>query len=274
MTDRQEPRRSRLGELWTRRWRTRTLVIALITAAAVGVGGYSLAVTQARTAGEAERADAAEVEALVARDNAVAIADAVRDACAQEDETAKLLGDLCRQADEVVEEPAEPTLVAPTEEQLRPLVQEFTNAWLARNPPRDGRDGRTPTVDEIADLIAAEYARNPPSDGEDGEDGRTPTAAEIRPIVVEAVNAHLAATPPPPGEPGQDGQDGATGPRGEQGPQGEQGLQGERGEPGPTGPPGPACPEGWHLEERSVLTPRPETWLVCVQDTEGAEGQP
>lgn len=186
----------------------------------------------------------AEQEAELAADNAAAIAEQVRDACAREGPVALQLGDLCRQAEQVAEEPAEPVAIPPTDEQLRPIVERFVAEWLAANPPRDGRDGRTPTVAEISTLIMAELAANPPPAG---EDGRTPTAADIRPIVVEEVAAFLEANPPPAGEDGEDGQDGEDGER---------------------GPPGPTCPEGTTLQERRVVGPPPETWFVCVQDEE------
>lgn len=177
------------------------------------------------------QAEVATEQAKLSAANAEAIARQIHDACKRQDETAERLGDVCQQAELIAEEPTEPAVVAPTDEQLRPLVQEFTESWLARHPPRDGRDGETPTADQIADLISAEYARNPPQDGEDGEDGRTPTAAEVRPLVVEAVNAYLAASPPPPGEPGTDGRDGADGQPGRDGIDGRDGVDGAPGEP-------------------------------------------
>lgn len=191
------------------------------------------------------QAEVATEQAKLSAANAEAIARQIHDACERQDATAKRLGDICQQAEQIAEEPAEPVVVAPTDEQLRPLVREYTEDWLARNPPRDGRDGETPTADQIADLIAAEYARNPPRDGEDGEDGRTPTAAEIRPIVVEVVDAWLSASPPPPGQPGVDGQDGTDGSDGRDGIDGRDGVDGAPGEP----------PASWTFTHQPVIGP-------------------
>jgi hypothetical protein len=72
--------------------------------------------------------------------------------------------------------------------------------------------------------------------------------------------------PGQPGDPGTPGSAGPAGPPGEQGPRGEQGPQGE---PGPRGEPGPACPDGWHLEEHTVMTTTgPQPIQACVKDGE------
>lgn len=60
----------------------------------------------------------------------------------------------------------------------------------------------------------------------------------------------------PPGPAGQDGADGADGADGKDGATGEQ---------GPRGPEGPACPSGYHVEERTIVTTGgPETVPLCV----------
>lgn len=195
------------------RWRIRTMVVALLTCSAIGIGGYSLAAVQTR-------ATDAEAEALLARDNAALIAEQVREACDRQGPTAAELGDLCRQAEQVAQEPAEP--VAPTEEQLRPLVQDAVAGWLSANPPAPGR---APTVDEITAVVQDELERNPPPPG------RAPTAEEIRPLVAEEVEAYLTAHPPPPGTAGEDGQPGADGRDGQDGADGRDGVDGVDGEP-------------------------------------------
>jgi hypothetical protein len=62
---------------------------------------------------------------------------------------------------------------------------------------------------------------------------------------------------------GPAGKQGDPGPAGAQGPQGNDGKQGEAGPAGPAGPPGvvgaqgppgPVCPDGYHTEEKTVLT--------------------
>lgn len=198
-------RRSPLGGRLSRRG---LLVIAVVAAVAIGIGGYSLAALDRGEGQQEERAEEAEQEAALSRATAQEIAAQVRAACQEHGEVAQLLGDVCEHAEQVAEEPAEPVLVTPTEEQLRPLVQQYVADWLSRNPPRDGRDGETPSVHLIADLIVAELERNPPPLG---EDGRTPTPEEIRPIVAEEVAAYLLANPAPAGQPGRDGADGAPG---------------------------------------------------------------
>lgn len=185
------------------RWAT-TLAVVLLLALVLGWTAWD------RTQAE-DKAQQTEQKLQLAEDNAREIAGQVRDACQRQGEVARLLGDICRQAEEVAEQPAEQVLVPPSDEQLRPLVQQYVAEWLERNPPRDGRDGVTPSVETISRLIAAELAENPPQDGEDGEDGRTPTAAELQPIVAAAVEVFLEANPPPPGEDGQDGEDGEDG---------------------------------------------------------------
>lgn len=218
------------------------LAVALVGALILGWGGYELGQMRA------------ERDAL-----AVALEIEQRQTVESGQTPAAPSADEVRRDPEVVE--GKP--IPPTEEQLRPLVREFVDSWLARNPPSDGRDGETPTTDElvaiVTPIVATEIARNPPRDG---ADGRTPTAAEIRPVVIQVVDAWLTANPPPAGEDGRDGVDGEDGADGEDGQDGADGADGEQ---GPSGPPGPACPDGWHLEERTVLTP-PERWLVCVQD--------
>ena len=118
--------------------------------------------------------------------------------------------------------------------------------------------------------------------------GQTPQAPPPEDITGE--QPPLAGPPGPPGEDGRDGFDGlpgAPGPAGSPGPVGPEGSEGSPGtagqagapgEPGPAGPPGPqgppgepgaagpACPEGWHLEPVSVLTPAPRLIQACVQD--------
>lgn len=176
------------------RWRTAVSLAALFVAfAALAFAGTSYV---QRAEQQQQRADAEQGRAQQAET-------AVDLLCAQ----VERLGRRC------VVEPEELTgqPVPPTEAQLRPLVRQYVDEWLAANPPPPGRDA--PSLAELTDVIvtevAAELERNPPPPGEDGEPGGSPTPEQLRPIVVEAVSEHLAATPPPPGQPGQDGEDGA-----------------------------------------------------------------
>jgi hypothetical protein len=137
---------------------------------------------------------------------------------------------------------------------------------------------------------AAEEVRRDPQvmEGEQGPPGPPGPAGPAGPrgLVGPTGPAGPEGNPGAPGEAGPAGQGGPAGSTGEQGPAGSQGLpgadgqagqdgadgeqgpagpEGPAGPTGPAGPPGPACPDGWHPEERTVLTP-PETWVVCVQD--------
>lgn len=63
---------------------------------------------------------------------------------------------------------------------------------------------------------------------------------------------------------------GPTGPQGPKGDQGEPGATGEQGPQGEPGSPGPACPSGYHLEEKQIVTDTgPEPAAVCIKDQEG-----
>jgi cell division protein FtsL len=122
------------------------------------------------------------------------------------------------------------------------------------------RLGGKPVVstDDLAsgEVIVIEGKRGLP--GEDGKDGRDGQDGQ-------------PGRPGQDGAPGADGQDGSgepgpAGPAGEQGPKGEQGATGPE---GPQGPAGPVCPEGYHAEERQVMTtqnPLGEPAVVCVRD--------
>jgi len=125
---------------------------------------------------------------------------------------------------------------------------------LARQVRRLGGKPVVPTTDLAeGEVIVIEGKRGLPGEpgkpGRDGKDGR-------------------------PGRPGEDGADGIgePGPAGSAGPEGRQGPQGDQGQQGPQGPAGPAgppCPDGYHAEERDVMTtgnPFGEPMLVCVRD--------
>lgn len=102
--------------------------------------------------------------------------------------------------------------------------------------------------------------------GETGPRGRPPSAGELLAAATQAFNAN----PPPPGEDGSDGRDGVDGEDGADGTDGADGRDGVDGEQGPPGPPGPSCPDGWHQEAVTVLTPTgPRETTTCVED-EGA----
>jgi hypothetical protein len=104
------------------------------------------------------------------------------------------------------------------------------------------------------------------SDGQDGSDGLNGRDGTDGAQGVAGVA----------GAPGEDatgipGQTGPAGPAGQDGKDGADGKDGEDGAIGPVGPPGPAgqsCPEGYALEQRTIMTaenPLGEPGWVCVQ---------
>lgn len=102
-------------------------------------------------------------------------------------------------------------------------------------------------------------------DGDAGADGEDGARGPRGPRGARGVEGSAGAD-------GQDGVTGATGATGEQGPAGPAGPQGDPGndgQAGAQGPAGPTCPEGWHAEQRTILTagqPTGEPAVVCVQD--------
>lgn len=111
-------------------------------------------------------------------------------------------------------------------------------------------------------------------DGRDGRDGADGPPGPPGPR--GATGANGVGEPGPegsPGVPGASGAPGADGKDGKDGPPGPPGPPGPQGPAGPPGPPGPTCPEGWHAEQRTMLSresPTGETVLVCVQDQPAA----
>lgn len=183
-------------------WQGRGIVVAVITAAALGLGGYSLAAFQLRANEQAARVD----EAVSAVDQ---LCRQVRD-----------LGGYC------VVDPAElrgepgpegPPGPPPSDEQ----VMEAVAAYLAEHPIEPGRP---PTMAEISAAVAAYLAEHEPPQGERGP-GPSPEQ------VAGAVAAYLLASPPPAGPEGPEGPVGPAGPTGDPGVPGADGRDGADGQP-------------------------------------------
>lgn len=90
--------------------------------------------------------------------------------------------------------------------------------------------GRPPTDAEMAAAVTDYLARHPVS-------GQPPTDAQI----AAAVADYLAANPPP---------------------------AGAAGAAGTSGPPGPSCPDGWHLQQVTIMIKGGGGWqpgLICVR---------
>lgn len=135
---------------------------------------------------------------VVAEDNAAAIAEGVRAACEQDGLTAERLGDLCRQAERVEDEPSEPIPGPPG----------------PPGPP--GRDSTVPGPPGPRGFPGAD-STIPGPQGEMGERGIQGPPGES-----------IVGPQGEPGEPGSDGVDGDTvvGPAGPPGADGEDGADG------------------------------------------------
>jgi hypothetical protein len=107
---------------------------------------------------------------------------------------------------------------------LERLVEERVASVKDGAPGKDGRDGDTVTMDDLAPLIeravrdgidasrAALASLPAPQDGKDGRDGvdgTSVTVDDVRPVVSETVEKAVAAIPVP--KDGRDGSDGASG---------------------------------------------------------------
>jgi hypothetical protein len=147
--------------------------------------------------------------AELAADNAASIATQVRAACDRHGETARELGDLCRQAEEVEQRPAE-TIPGPMGERGMP------GPTGPQGPPG------------LRGLQGEQGEPGPP--GPEGPRGIQGDPGAVGPV----------------GPSGPTGETGSAGPAGETivGPEGPQGPQGEQGETGPAGPAGPAGSDG------------------------------
>jgi hypothetical protein len=148
-------------------------------------------------------------ESQVSADNAASIAAQVRAACDRNGETARELGDLCRQAEEIEQRPAE-TIPGPMGERGMP------GPTGPQGPPG------------LRGLQGEQGEPGPP--GAEGPRGIQGDPGAVGPV----------------GPSGPTGETGSAGPAGETivGPEGPQGPQGEQGETGPAGPAGPAGSDG------------------------------
>lgn len=200
-------------------------VLAVVVLAALGVG--YLVTTTSTTAQTDKQVAVGQRDATAQQ--ATTLADQVAAACAAGGATAADLQRVgaCQQAAQVqstpvpVPGPKGDQGPGPTTEQINAAVA----SWLFKNPPPAGRaptvaeiaaavtdymtanpaqPGRAPTAAEISNAVAGWFADHPVRDGVDGTNGRdgkdapAPTAEQIQ----AAVDANLAAHPPPAGPPG------------------------------------------------------------------------
>jgi hypothetical protein len=176
--------------------------------------------------------------AELAQDNAASIASQVRAACDRHGVTARELGDLCRQAQEVEERPAE-TIPGPQGE-----------------PGPPGRDSTVPGPQGPRGFPGSMGIQGPP-----GPPGASITGPQ------GPAGESIVGPQGVPGEPGSDGADGETivGPAGPPGPAGADSTV-----PGPQGEPGPTCPDDadpivWTVTDpQATLIGLAEgTYLIC-----------
>ncbi|MEV5543127.1 hypothetical protein AB0L13_40530 [Saccharopolyspora shandongensis] len=217
--------------------RTRLLLLATAVALLAYLVGAQV-LTQVRANEQADQRDQAQQQAAESAQDARAVADPLAELCNTDPSVAARVGDACKVAAEVRQEPEPPAV-------SRADIAAAVADYLRRNPPPAGRSatldqitaavaeyltttpplpGLPPTAAEINTAVTGYLADHPPSagrDGADGEPGRPPTSDEID----AAVARYLAANPPPPG------------PR------------------GPQGAPGPTCPDGYELRPVLLLAP-------------------
>lgn len=176
----------------------------------------------------AESATTEKEAAIAVKDDLAERAIALCSAGGPEIEKLRAVG-LCQKAAEakVEQQPA------PAPEVSFGMVRDAVEGYLAANPPKDGK---TPTPAELLPIVQQVYRDNPP------KDGKTPTEAEILQVIREV----YAANPPAAGKdgaPGADGKDApciaadAEKPTAEQcrGPAGQDGANGANGAAGADG---------------------------------------
>ncbi|MEV6226835.1 hypothetical protein AB0L88_02940 [Saccharopolyspora shandongensis] len=236
----------------TRRFnRTRLLLLAVaVVLLAYLVGAQVL--TQVRANEQADQRDQAQQQAAESAQDARAVADPLAELCRTDPTVAARVGDACKVAAEVRQEPAPPAV-------SRAEIAAAVADYLRRNPPPAGRSA---TLDQITTAVAEYLTTTPP------QPGRPPSAAEIS----AAVAAYITGNPPPAGRDGADGEPGRP-PTAEEidaavaryfaenlPPSGPPGPQGEQGEPGPT------CPPGYELRPVLLLAPNGGTYdgIGCV----------
>lgn len=82
---------------------------------------------------------------------------------------------------------------------VAPLIAaEVTKAVGAMPTPQNGKDGQSVTADDVRPLIQAEVAKIPiPKNGEHGKDGRSVTLDDVAPLVAASVAKAFEAMPKP-----------------------------------------------------------------------------
>ena len=249
---------------------------------------------------ESQQKDAAQVEKTQAQEGETKakvekrdLAAEVKAACDAGGTTGKNLRQrgLCGKVTEIVKQPIEGRVGKTGPPPSDAQVQQAVNSYCA-----SGRcDAKSPTMQQVASAVAA-YCNargqcTPPKPA-DGKDGENATAAQIASAV-----ASFCADDACDGDDGKDGENGRNGrdvsisvtdlPNGKRITVSYSddtpsvsfdilnGEKGEKGEPsvvpGPPGPPGPACPEGYHLETRTIVSaevPTGEEAQLCTKNAE------
>jgi hypothetical protein len=158
--------------------------------------------------------------------------------------------------EEIIEDPDvdPPAPVGPTDEQVQAAVE----AYFREHPVQDGENA---SPAQIAVAVINYLSENPPAQGEPGP---PPSAEQIS----NAVAAHLAANPPPPGPPGPAGTNGTDGKDGADGKDAEltsERIQAELDAYLEAHPP-QRCDPGWEYGVVTVLTTGPPTEIAtCLR---------
>lgn len=170
------------------KWRPRITVGVLALAAALFAVLVPLSIYLTSEANKAgSRADTAETRKDAVADAAEKPLATVEEQCRRNDANARKLqrdGKCLEAAEarEVIGRNRAPAPEPPT--QVDSAIQAEVAEYFRRNPVQGG-----PSRQEVIELIAQIYARNPPADG---RDGRSVSVARVLQMVIEQVNAYCA----------------------------------------------------------------------------------
>lgn len=205
--------------------------------------------------------------------NATELARQIQETCDAGGLPAQALGDACRDAERVIDDPVTPIAGPPG-----PRGPEGPPGPQGEAGPRGfmGLMGAPGTPGPVGDTGPAG-----PS-GPQGATGETGPGGPVGPAGSDGAPGDVGPAGPvgPAGEPGPVGPTGPAGPQGETGPVGPQGPIGPIGPVGPEGPPGPECPDGfqrntWEVNDIQgpALGLSPGTYLICQEIPEEGESE-
>lgn len=204
---------------------TRLLIVAfLVFLAVVAVSTVRLAFYGDQQKNEKQQAQAGQAAEQGEKKD---LAAEVKKVCDAGGEPAKKLGTLCTKAKEIIQEPTKTVEPALSEEQVKGIVREEvarrnltltpeqvnTVATVAASKVPKPKDGKTPTNAQLQPLVSAAVATFCANGACRGKDG-----ADAPPVTAEQLAATLAAYCEPRNDCiGDDGSDGGEGPKGDPG---------------------------------------------------------